>query len=401
MSDPGLIDEMLSSASMTRRHILSLAALALVGGCRSKTPTTPAPVLQPESPPREPLEGSALVPVEVDPTRAIRTIVGLRPFRPSGFVVRREEAEGKVLIHHYGHGGGGMSLSWGTAHQAVRLASSVSGRKCVVVGGGVIGLSTARLLQRYGAHVTVIAKALPPETTSNVSGAQWWPFSVFDAGRRTEDFGGRFVEAARLSFLEFQQLVGPRWGVRWLPNYYLSESPHSSGWMSGPTGALHDLQIGYRDFGPGEHVFPLPYVRRFFTMMIEPATYLATLLSEVQAGGADIVVQEILSRDELLRLPYDVIFNCTGLGAGPFTADTELVPVKGQLSILMPQPGIDYNLIHEDYYMFSRTDGIVLGGTYVRGQADLAPDLAARDRIISAHHKLFTQFRSHQQGALR
>ncbi len=387
---------------MTRRRILALAALTLAGGCRPKISTKPAAVSEAEQPPppREPLEGSTLVPVEVDPSREIRTIVGLRPFRPSGFVVRKEETEGKVLIHHYGHGGGGMSLSWGTALQAVRLAGAVSGRKCVVVGGGVMGLSTARLLQRYGAHVTLLAKALPPETTSNMSGAQWWPFSVFDASRRTEEFGGRFVEAARLSYLEFQQLVGPRWGIRWLPNYYLSERPHANGWMSGPGGALHDLQIAFRDFGPGEHVFPLPYVRRFFSMMIEPSTYLSTLLSEVQAGGARIEVWEIPSREELLRLPYDVIFNCTGLGAGPLTGETELIPVKGQLSILMPQPGVDYNLIFGDYYMFPRADGIVLGGTYLRGQTDLNPDPAARNRIISAHRNLFTQLRSRQQGGM-
>jgi glycine/D-amino acid oxidase-like deaminating enzyme len=303
-----------------------------------------------------------------------------------------------VLIHHYGHGGGGMSLSWGTAMQAVPLAGPLSGRKCVVVGGGVMGLSTARLLQRYGAHVTVIAKALPPETTSNASGAQWWPFSVFEPRHRTEEFGSRFVEAARLSFQEFQQLVGPRWGVRWLPNYYLSGSPHLNGWMGGPGGTLHDLQIAFRDFGPGEHVFPLPYVRRFFTMMIEPSIYLATLLSEVQAGGATIVVQEIRSRDELMQLPHDLIFNCTGLGAAPLTGDRELFPIKGQLSILMPQPGVDYNLIFGDYDMFPRSDGIVLGGTYVRGQTDLSPDAAARDRVLSAHRNMFTQLRARQEG---
>ncbi|RYD72758.1 MAG: FAD-binding oxidoreductase [Verrucomicrobiaceae bacterium] len=181
----------------------------------------------------------------------------------------------------------------------------------------------------------------------------------------------------------------------------MSEHPPVNGWMSGPGGALHDMQIGFRDFGPGEHVFPFPYARRFFTMMIEPSTYLATLLSEVQTGGAKIVVQEIVSRDELLQLPYDLIFNCTGLGAGPLTGDTELIPVKGQLTILMPQPGVDYNLIFGDYYMFPRTDGIVLGGTYMKGQADLSPDLVAKERVIAAHHRVFTQLRARQQEAVR
>ncbi len=386
---------------MQRRRALSLAALALAGGgCRQKPPeekTTAVPETAPP-PPAEPLEGADLKPVVVDPSREISTVVGLRPYRPDGFVVRREEAGAKTLIHNYGHGGGGMTLSWGTSMQAVRLAGTVSAKECAIVGGGVMGLSIARLLQLRGARVTLYTKALPPETTSNVSGAQWWPFSVFDPGRRTEEFGRQFVEAARLSFQEFQRLVGPRWGVRWLPNYYLSKSAPSNGWMTGPGGSLHELQIGFRDFGPGEHVFPLPYVRRFFTMMIEPSVYLATLLGEVQAGGARIEIREFSSRDDLIALPQDLVFNCTGLGAGPLTGDADLVPVKGQLSILMPQPGIDYNLIHGDYYMFPRADGIVLGGTYARGQTDLAPDLPARDRILAAHRDFFESFRQCQRA---
>nr|MCH1922835.1 FAD-binding oxidoreductase [Shewanella ferrihydritica] len=66
------------------------------------------------------------MPVHADPARVIPTIGGMRPYRPEGYVVRREEAGQKVLIHNYGHGGGGMTLSWGSSMQAVRLAGTVS-----------------------------------------------------------------------------------------------------------------------------------------------------------------------------------------------------------------------------------------------------------------------------------
>ena len=379
-----------------------LASLAMAGGCRRES-VAPAAVPKPPTidpaPAAEPREGAGLKLVEVDPLREIRTTTGLRPYRPEGYVVRREEAGSKVLIHNYGHGGGGMTLSWGSSIQAVRLAGPVSGVDCAVVGGGVMGLSTARLLQLRGARVTLYARALPPDTTSNASGAQWWPFSVFDPGRRSEAFGRQFVEAARLSFEYFQPLVGLRWGIRWLPNYYLNHRPHGSGWLSGPGSALHEMQIGFEDFGPGEHAFPLPHVRRFFTMMIEPATYLATLLGDVQAAGVGVVIRDLKNRDELLGLPHERIFNCTGLGAGPLTGDTTMVPVKGQLSILMPQPGIDYNLIHGDYYMFPRADGIVLGGTYVHGDTDPTADPRARQRVLSAHRDFFERFRLSQLAA--
>lgn len=387
---------------MERRHALALTALALAAGCRRKDPeSTPAPeppgTPEVEAPPREPLEGADLVPVEVDPLRVIRTVAGLRPFRPEGFVVRREEVGEKAVIHNFGHGGGGMTLSWGSSRQAVELAGDVSGKRCAVVGGGVMGLSTARLLQLRGAKVTIYAKALPPDTTSNVSGAQWWPFSVFDRPRLTDGFARQFIEAARMSFEAFQLLVGPKWGVRWLPNYYLSDQAPGNGWLSGPGSALHDLQIGFRDFGPGEHVFPAAHVRRFFTMMIEPSVYLATLLSEVLGAGADLVIREFATRDEVFALLEGVIFNCTGLGAAALTGDRGLIPVKGQLSILMPQARIDYNLLRGDYYMFPRADGIALGGTYQKGNADPVPDPEAARRIVSAHAGIFDAFRRRQQ----
>jgi hypothetical protein len=71
--------------------------------------------------------------------------------------------------------------------------------------------------------------------------------------------------------------------------------------------------------------------------------------------------------------------------------------VKGQLTLLMPQPEVNYNLISDLLYMFPRTDGIVLGGTYDHGRTDLTPDSADRQRILQAHHALFTQMAANQQ----
>lgn len=382
---------------------LALGGLAGIPACRKREDgALTVDAASPTGTPRlalKDMEGSSLVPVKVDPSLEIRTIAGLRPFRPPGFVVRREEREGKTLVHNYGHGGGGITLSWGSSELAARLAGDVAGKACAVVGGGVMGLSTARLLQLRGASVTVYTKELPPNTTSNVAGAQWWPFSVFDDSRRTEEFGAQYVEAAKFSFKYFQTLVGPRWGVRWLPNYYLSDGPPRNGWIAGPGGVLHELQVGFHDFGPGEHVFPSAYARRFHTMIIEPSVYLPVLLGEVQGAGARIEIRPFASADEMLGLPETVIFNCTGLGAGQLFGDAELIPIKGQLSFLVPQPGVDYNLITSDTYMFPRTDGILLGGSYEKGRWDTTPDDAIRRQILGSHRALFEGMRRIQESA--
>lgn len=373
---------------------MTLAGLAATGGggCRrEETRVVAAPL-------KKDREGDDLVPVRIDPALEIRTVAGLRPFRPSGFVVRREEHAGKILVQNYGHGGGGMTLSWGSAELAVNLAGPLSGVSCGVIGGGVMGLSTARLLLLRGASVTIYTEALPPDTTSNIAGAQWWPFSVFDNDRRTEAFAAQYLEAVKFSYQYFQRLVGPQRGVRWLPNYYLSDGPPLNGWLGGPGGVLHSMQVGFRDFGPGEHVFPANHARRFHTMMIEPSIYLPTLLAEVQEAGAHIVIRKLADRGEMLGLPHPVLFNCTGLGAKQLAEDPELMPIKGQLTFMIPQPEVNYNLISGDLYMFPRTDGILLGGTYGKNQWDATPDLAQRDRIVAAHREMFEGMRRIQAG---
>ena len=393
------IGTMLNQLSgMNRRQALQLGLGSLAGFSYVLPPSPEVSNVPAPGPPPPRLEGHDLQPVAIDPALVIRTITGLRPFRPSGFVVRRSEHNGKSLIHNYGHGGGGFTLSWGCANLALELAGDVSGRSCAVIGGGVMGLSTARLLLRRGADVCLYTDALPPTTTSNIAGAQCWPVSVYDGSRRTEAFGAQFIQAANFSFRYFQDLVGPRWGVRWVPNYYLSNSEPLDGWMGGPSGVLHGLQIGFRDFGPGEHVFPTRYARRFHTMLIEPATYLDSLLQEVIGAGARLEIRRFQQPDEILQLPHTLLFNCTGLGAKALFGDEELTPIKGQLSILLPQPGVDYNIITNVLYMFPRSDGIVLGGSYERGNWDLATDSGIQDRVIRGHQAIFDGLRQGQQA---
>src|SRR5262245_18426231 len=94
-----------------------------------------------------PTVAAALLPrVIVARDRVIRTTVGLRPFRPSGFVVRAQKLDAKTVIHNYGYGGADLTLSWGTAQLAVDEGARTGARECAVLGCGVVGLSTARLL---------------------------------------------------------------------------------------------------------------------------------------------------------------------------------------------------------------------------------------------------------------
>ena len=329
-------------------------------------------------------------PVNVARNRIIREVVGLRPYRPSGFVVDAQRFGGKLLVHNYGHGGGGVTLSWGTASLAVDMARDflIAHKQprpthFAVLGCGVSGLSTARLLQRRFQHgpgtVTIYAKDLPPDTTSNIAGAWWSPTTVFETA--TEKFHEQFRQAARIANKAFQLLVGPEYGVRWIDTFeFIRNEAALERELPGGNDLYPQLEV-HRD---PENYFGFPFVKQYSSMLIEPSIYLSALLRDFYIAGGKVVVKEFRNRHEIARLREPVIFNCTGLGSRGLFNDEELTPVRGQLEILLPQPEIDYCYLSNGY-MFPRRDGIILGGTWDHDDWSLTPNPDQATSILEAH----------------
>jgi D-amino-acid oxidase len=321
-----------------------------------------------------------LLPVDVSLERITRRLVGLRPFRPAGFVVKTQSLGEQTVIHNYGHGGAGITLSWGTSQQAVELGWQGEERDFAVLGCGVVGLATARLLQQRGGRVTIYARDLPPQTTSNIAGGQWGPASVSDPARRTPEWIKQFDRACSVSFRAFQDLVGESYGVNWLDNYMLS--------LKEPATKVIPEARDQRDFAPACSPFPGYYARRWTTMMVEPALYLRRLEQDLILFGGKIEVRNFPDLQSIGELSQRIVFNCTGLGSRELFGDQELIPVRGQLSVLLPQPEIDYAYLSEGGYMFPRRDGIILGGTFERNVCSLEPDLQREAEILQVHRAI-------------
>jgi D-amino-acid oxidase len=61
--------------------------------------------------------------LKIGSPRVLRERVGLRPFRKSGVRLEKEKlSDGRTLIHNYGHGGSGFTLSWGCAENVFKIA---------------------------------------------------------------------------------------------------------------------------------------------------------------------------------------------------------------------------------------------------------------------------------------
>src|SRR3954454_6593360 len=275
-----------------------------------------------------------LAPVIVDPSRLIRTVAGLRPYRRSGFVVRREQLGDKALVHNFGHGGGGITLSWGSANLATELGLQGHSGPVAVIGSGVMGLSTARLAQEAGFAVTIYTAALPPDTTSNIAGGQFHPFSVFREGYETPEFKSQFARALDYSWRRFQIMVGEDYGVRWLPTYVESDSPEEK--------VIATFPPVNRMLRTAEHPFPLDSMRRYDTMYVETGRYLRQLLRDIQIAGGKIEVRKFGTPADIAALPDSLVFNCTGLGSRDLFGDQDLHPARDQLAILEPQPDVQY-----------------------------------------------------------
>jgi len=187
--------------SIPRRDFLTrVGAAAVVGalsGCALDT-------RRPSS-----LSQLALPPLRIAPDRISAITVCTRPFRAQGPRLEAERRGDKTVIHHYGHGGSGWSLSWGYGYEAMQMALATGEHDFAVIGCGAIGLTTAVLLARTGARVTIYAKDLPPFTRSS------WATGVFTPDSRialakytTPGFKKAWNERARYSYRTYQSLLG-------------------------------------------------------------------------------------------------------------------------------------------------------------------------------------------------
>ncbi len=352
------------SAGASRREVLALgAALPLLRA--------------PQRGPRWPLERAP----DLRDERVLRHVVGLRPYGRGGIRLARDRVGDRVLVHDYGHGGCGVTLSWGSALESLDLAGDALARAdaALVLGAGAVGLATALLLLERGVAVRVRAAALPPDTTSDVAGALWLPTGV-DAGTTPEE-RARFDRVARRSWERFEALAGEGLGVARRRVYDANAtSPRDRRLRAirGPIAPLERLPL------PG----PPRRGVRYDSWLIEPPVYLRALLERVCDGGGAVEQGRVESPEELAEAPEPLVFNCTGLGSRELLGDRALLPVRGQLVHLDPQ-ALGYLYCDGSRYLFPRADAVVVGGTFERGAERRSADPGTGRRLLARMRERF------------
>lgn len=349
--------------------------------------------------------------------RVVKETVGLRPYRTVGPRIEKEDLGSKTLIHNYGHGGSGWSLSWGSAdlasqlvdaswNEGLPLANMTTGaasmnnatlipaasRKVAVIGCGVIGLTTARTLQRKGYDVTIYTKEMAPDITSSKATGTWSPdHRLIDEEKITPSFFEQFKKMHETAFLAYQNMLGLGEYVVWTDSYEVRQEkgrqPHSA--------RAQDAQYAFMKVLPDpkllsnkEHPFDAPVVYRHTSMVFNIPSLLKMYTDDFLRFGGTVKIQEFNKLEDLDALPESCLVNCTGIGAKQITGDPHLTPISGQLAFVIPQQEVDYRIAAAGAYTINRKDGIIVGGTHKMGSWDTTPSREDTEEMVASIKKV-------------
>ncbi len=243
--------------------------------------------------------------------------------------------------------------------------------RVIVVGAGVVGLTCAVRLAEAGHQADVLARDLPPETTSAVAAALWYPYRALPQDRVTA-WSARTYDALCALADEPGTGVRLRDGVELLH----AGAPVQPWWRP----AVPDLAV-VDDPAPG-------HARgwRLALPVAEMDVYLRYLVDRLERAGGT------LTRHRLAGLPTaGVVVNATGLASRALAADTTLHPVRGQV-VRVAQTGVaEWLLVSErgpgerPLYVVPREHDVIVGGTAQDGDWTLQPDpITARELLARA-----------------
>lgn len=309
-----------------------------------------------------------LAPIKLSADRITRITVCMRPFRAAGPRLEVETIGHKRVVHNYGHGGSGWSLSWGSSTIAARYALEGGKRDIAVIGCGALGLTSALLLRRAGAKVTIYAKERPQQARSFRATGTWSPDSrIADADKVASSFPALWEDMARTSYATYQTLLGlPGEPVAWTDRYALSDDapkPRAIGaihFAEYEKKQLADITPPFRLLTPGTHPFPVNYVRHGTSMQFNVTELSRLLLEDFLREGGQIETMTFNTPADLARLKQSVIVNCTGYGARALWKDESIIPVRGQIAWLPAQPEARYGVYYKNVVALPRPDGIVV-----------------------------------------
>ncbi len=226
-------------------------------------------------------------------------------------------------------------------------------KNIAVIGAGISGLSTAFVLVNEGHQVTILAKAFSSNITSNKAAAFWFPYHVRGDvkaivwAKKSYQFYKQLAadNNAGISFIKV--VKGIKDGIIDDESWIQFMPPNTCRELS-----VNELPIGYSKGFEAE------------VPLIETQLFLPYLQQQLQAKGIAFIQEEISDLYSVAQ-GYDLVINCSALGARTLCNDEQIFPVRGQ--VLLLEPGYPDSIFLDNQtptYIVPRKDATIIGGTY-------------------------------------
>jgi D-amino-acid oxidase len=223
----------------------------------------------------------------------------------------------------------------------------------LILGAGVSGLSTGVLLLKAGYTVKIWAKDLPPNTTSNIAAAFWFPYLCNPRDKATKWAG------ATLRYIKQNALNDPQSGCVTRTVTEIFDHQVEDPWWANAVDEWHR---------PASSELPEGYVDGYQTeaVLMDSTLYMDWLLNQYKALGGNLEQREVKDIEEAL-VCSNIVINCTGLGSRQLFNDEEVYPIRGQVVKVKPN-GFDHVMADDDgpnsmAVIIPRLNDVVLGGT--------------------------------------
>jgi D-amino-acid oxidase len=250
---------------------------------------------------------------------------------------------------------------------------SDAGRRVLVIGGGVSGLSCGVRLCEAGYEVELWTRDPVHATTSRIAAAIWYPYHAGPPER--------VARWALASLRVFEELArDPASGVRLREGLELLPAgvPDQSWLASLPHRAATAQELARHPGFPRGWTYRVP--------VVEMPIYLGWLEHRFHTLGGSIRLRAIGSLDEAFE-HSNLVVHCSGLGARELADDAEIHPIRGQI-VRVPRSQVE-RFVLDDHgaggisYVVPRSDDCVLGGSAEEGSTNLEPDPATTAAILA------------------
>jgi len=226
------------------------------------------------------------------------------------------------------------------------------GKKIAVIGAGISGMSTALLLAEKGHSLHIISKSFSPNITSNRAAAFWFPYHV-----RNDKRG---INWCRTAFEYYKAHTGDETGIsmKKIIKAVKNNTGDDDSWVE----FMPPNQVRLLENGDAPKGYDKAYEAH--VPLIETQIFLPWTYSQLEAKNAVFTQQEITNLHDLTK-EYDVVINCSALGARTLCNDTTVIPVRGQVVLL--EPGFPEFIFLDNQtpaYIVPRKDATIVGGTY-------------------------------------